>query len=523
MKWYVRWAVLLLPLAPALHFIAQNLTLASPTQIGVVLLLPVAVSTFLFGLLRMLRRSPGPAAVFSAVCAFLLFTNIHFREVIVAAGVPPHESFRLAYQLPWHVLIALLSVVVYAWVHRKEERAHAVAVFSVVMLVFPVTQLAYAGLRTDDSPGYPQRVDAATEQKQVLPHVFVVVLDEYARADILRERFGFDNSAFLAALRQRGFTVAARSRSNYTQTQLSMLSLFSMQHLEGTADGHADAVAMLHEKLARAPVWEIFSRMGYRTVVSDSYPFMIKRDADVVLAGTVSERLFVDLFLQGSSWFMMGKLLRWLGLPADAMSKEDWMRQLQQNLDYVEEFAVSEQPVFMFSHIICPHVPLVLGLPDTVDAEQLYRSDDAIPQGTYRELYPLQVQALNTRVLNMIDGVLSTTRPVIILLLSDHGSRLQYAPHTITGTDYDERTAILFAAYTGEDAASVLPDDITLVNVFPLILNTFFDGEWPLQPNTLHYSTHDNPLDLLDVTREVNRTSKLTGKSQSQPATIAAP
>ncbi len=263
--------------------------------------------------------------------------------------------------------------------------------------------------------------------------------------------------------------------------------------------------------------------MGYRTVVSDSYPFMIKRDADVVLAGTLSDRLFVDLFLQGSSWFMVGKVLRGLGISSEALSREDWMRQLQQNLDYVEEFAVSEQPVFMFAHIICPHIPLVLGLPDTVDAERLYRSDDAIPPGTYRELYPLQVQALNTRVLNMIDGVLSASRPVIMLLLSDHGSRLQYAPHTITGTDYDERTAILFAAYTGEAAASVFPDDISLVNVFPLILNTFFDGERPLQANTLHYSTHDNPLDLVDVTREVDRISKLPGKSLSLPATIAAP
>ena len=55
------------------------------------------------------------------------------------------------------------------------------------------------------------------------PNIYILLLDGYPRADTLAERYDFDNRPFLEELRDRGFDVAERSRTNYMFTQLVLL------------------------------------------------------------------------------------------------------------------------------------------------------------------------------------------------------------------------------------------------------------------------------------------------------------
>ena len=59
---------------------------------------------------------------------------------------------------------------------------------------------------------------AATEGGAALddPDIYFIVLDGYARADVLAKYYGFDNGPFIGGLRQRGFQVSEASRSNST-------------------------------------------------------------------------------------------------------------------------------------------------------------------------------------------------------------------------------------------------------------------------------------------------------------------
>ena len=57
------------------------------------------------------------------------------------------------------------------------------------------------------------------------PDVYVILLDGYARADVLANAFGYDDSPFLDGLRSDGFEVADASHSNYLVTNLSVSSL----------------------------------------------------------------------------------------------------------------------------------------------------------------------------------------------------------------------------------------------------------------------------------------------------------
>jgi hypothetical protein len=79
-----------------------------------------------------------------------------------------------------------------------------------------------------------------TEPIRVLPgakvgpkrDIYLIVLDEYANAEVTGRLFGFDNHVFLDSLRQLGFVVPA-VHSNYCHTFLSVPSMLNAAHIVG--------------------------------------------------------------------------------------------------------------------------------------------------------------------------------------------------------------------------------------------------------------------------------------------------
>ena len=67
------------------------------------------------------------------------------------------------------------------------------------------------GARRRPAPGHDARRMGRAESDSAAgsPDMYVILLDGYPRADVLDYAFDIDNSAFLDALAERGFTVAA--------------------------------------------------------------------------------------------------------------------------------------------------------------------------------------------------------------------------------------------------------------------------------------------------------------------------
>jgi hypothetical protein len=68
------------------------------------------------------------------------------------------------------------------------------------------------------------------------PDIYYIILDGYARADVLSNLYGYDNSDFIKPLEQRGFNMASQSRSNYPRTLLSLASSLNMKYLEPVSE-----------------------------------------------------------------------------------------------------------------------------------------------------------------------------------------------------------------------------------------------------------------------------------------------
>ena len=68
------------------------------------------------------------------------------------------------------------------------------------------------------------------------PDIYYIILDGYGRSDVLKNEYGYDNSDFLNALRDLGFTVSECSQSNYAQTQMSLASSLNFNYIDVLSD-----------------------------------------------------------------------------------------------------------------------------------------------------------------------------------------------------------------------------------------------------------------------------------------------
>ena len=64
------------------------------------------------------------------------------------------------------------------------------------------------------------------------PDIYYIILDAYARSDMLKSIYSTDNSGFLRDLEGMGFSVPSRAKSNYSQTYLSMASSLNLNYLD---------------------------------------------------------------------------------------------------------------------------------------------------------------------------------------------------------------------------------------------------------------------------------------------------
>lgn len=144
---------------------------------------------------------------------------------------------------------------------------------------------------------------------------------------------------------------------------------------------------------------------------------------------------------------------------------------IEYNLDKLETVPLIPSPKFVFAHINAPHEPYIFS-----------KSGRFIPdQEAYIPGYRDQVVYINERVLSIIDKILaSSDRPPIIVLQGDHGGGE-------TQNDF-RRMHILNAYYIPNGGVERLYPEITPVNTFRVIFDTYFGSSYGLLPDVSYYS-----------------------------------
>jgi len=127
------------------------------------------------------------------------------------------------------------------------------------------------------------------------------------------------------------------------------------------------------------------------------------------------------------------------------------------------------------------HRPYIFDSDGSILADKNYYLNDGVPadEDYYIAGYQKSLDFTNPQIISNIDKILSDSKvDPIILLQGDHGVR---SPGRIS----------IFLSIYGLSEKSLLPADLSPVNLFRLVLNDRFGEEYPLLPNH-YYSSNVN-------------------------------
>ncbi len=514
-KWQAALLVAGIPLQFVLFHYVHNIDEVPLAQIGRPLVLLTAVSLGLFLLARLLLGGGSLASVFSSAFVLLFLNDGTLRALVRAffrlAHAPALGMALQAYALP--ALLVALSVWV-LWARREtgSRVKPALKVMSVavaVLLILCASQWAQAAMRKPTVVA-----DAALPVEhagsRTLPDIFYVVTDAYARSDVLREHFGWDNSGFLNFLRAKGFYVADRSCSNYAQTYLSLASSLNGIYLNdkvGAKAQEGDDRRMLADLIQRNALMRKLKELGYETVcIASGTPITELRHADRRIEPQgFSLSDFENLLLNHTPVIPVLRLFprEW------SHAQFTWhRRRVLFALSALENMRPGAKPLFVFAHIMSPHPPFVLdgqgaalhpqGRYDGWGMDGIKQKEEYVKQ--YREQAAYVSSRLQTAVEKIIEG-----RPVqpLIVLQGDHGPGFWYDLYRGTDLDaafYRERFSILNALLLPESCRKLLYPEISPVNTLRVIFNGCFGGDGKPLPDKSYFSPWVHPYRLRDVT-----------------------
>ena len=338
------------------------------------------------------------------------------------------------------------------------------------------------------------------------PNIYFIVLDGYARADILSEVYEFDNSPFIRYLEQKGFYVASRSYANYCQTYLSLAATLNLSYLDELADqwgSRSNDRRPLVQMIQHGRVLRLFKSQGYALVSFESgYSGTALRDSDLYVRFTRSPSEYQSVLINTTPLPLF--LKRFPHMSPYTTHRNRILGAFRG----LSNFSFKKTPFFILAHIMAPHPPFVFGKggkeiepPGNYliqDGSYLHGTEEVGVQ-SYIRRYRDQLSVVNEKIKVTIDGILATSPDPIIILQSDHGPRALTDMENPTATYNKEVMAILNAVYLpGRDYRGFYPD-ISPINSFILLVNHILGTNVTLLEDKSYFSTWGHPYDFIPL------------------------
>ncbi len=474
------------------------------------LLVAMAGAAAVTGLLWLLVRDLRRAALLATVLVIGFFGYGHLW--LTVSGV---IAVQWPVVLGW---LGLIGIGLFAAWHAGRftipvtQALNVIGVLALVLNASPLIGVTAARGANADSNAELTAIELAPDP-EALPDVYYIVPDRYAGSTALLETYGYDNEPFLAALEERGFSVARHAHANYIKTPLSLGSSLNLEmvdaaELEAEAEDGSDR-GPIHRVLGehlQAPM--ALKELGYAYVQIANWwePTATNVDADRVFRYEGQDEF--------SSTLVQTTLLRAAfqleSAPEDPYDWDVMRKNTHYQLDTLDAVTELPGPKYVFAHLTIPHPPWLID----ADGSPMGRSQVAA-QGDI-DSYVRYLRYANERLLGTIDAIIARSPDAVIILQSDEGPfpaeyedeghRFQW--RDATPEQLEEKFGILMAMRVpGADVeASGFTDDVTPVNTFRIVFNARFGTDLPMRPNvTLAHEDLNHFYDFFDITDRLRR------------------
>jgi hypothetical protein len=479
-------------------------------------------SAALFGLLYLIFKNKNKAAITGLILliAFFSYGRIYYAtRAIKALNILNHHSILIP------IFIVLIGLSIWGALRlRKKSTFNLYAniiIFGLVLL--QIVELSYSYIRS--SLAHNQTIEISsgltlpTDIKN-MPDIYVFVLDAYMRSDALKQDLGYDNSEFIDQLNKMGFYVPECSQPNYTFTYASISSLYNMRYIPGAYEN--DIWSEFNDSgfwsiIKNNEVYAQLKEVGYKTVsFEEEYPMLQFNNSDVLIGAshpTVNSAYlypFEVMYQKTTALIIInaidpenkiGKLLQNIfnknnqdrseDLSALSGENKDFVVSHIKNtrfiLDHIADVPAISGPKLAYIHLFIPHYPYVFGPNGEIFSDPGYYSGDrggAINAEYEKKGYVNQIQYINKQLIPILQNVIDQSKnPPIIVIIGDHG---------LFGSN---RMANLEAFYLPDNGNSKLYSTITPVNIFRIIFNEYFGGNYPLLPDETYVTDTDTVSD----------------------------
>ena len=377
----------------------------------------------IFGLLSVFLRNVSRAA-FLTDLAMLVVINFCLLAIYLKKAMP---FFRDRYLL---LILGLALLAVFLLLIKKKPDLRTgcllvlIAFGSMTAINFGLAAPAILGahqVRRMEQPGPdapeedPFDLSGVAFENPDRPNVYYFIFDEYGGYDNLLHYYDYDNSPFLEALADRGFSVSLHSRNTEAiHSDTLVTNLINLNYVTTPADsGHKKAALRTNCQMFR-----MFAANGYRIDLINHVDY-IGTPGTLVLTDRQTRRSISEYLLRNSIFYKSKKARQLL----DDFFVLDYGANYRASLDNALEAGMNcwepaaGAPTLTLGYIQCPHSPTMVG-----------PNGEALPYETgwnWRDhsLFLGQSEFISRYILRLTEELQRRDPEAVIILQSDHGNR----------------------------------------------------------------------------------------------------
>ena len=475
-------------------------------------LIILAVAVGLWYGIKIILKNTVKSALLSSFYTFLFFSYGHVFIIIKSALT--QEFFVLIHVtlLISYTVFAILGTYYFVKTNRRLNDVTRIAnVMTITAIVFVILNIGiynfenyYGNFHEENS----NHVVLGNDFKKT-PDIYYIVMDEYAPLRILENFYDYDNSDFIKFLEEKGFYVTKNSHSNYAQTSTSLASTLNMKYLNYLSDkvgNESKDHGILYQMLDNNLVMRIFKSAGYEiyNISSGAWNTGSLNIADEHICSKNENMDFRTLY-QLKQTSILRAFDMFVKEPTSRFMHQEHRDRILCQFDEITEIKQrTEEPVFVFMHVLSPHDPFVFGPNgEEVDYKYTFGPTTEMAGLTSSEeikAYRDQVIYLSKILQQTIDKLTENSdNPPIIILQSDTGPDISFAD-TTKEEQYIGRMSIFNAYYFPNEKYDLLYHDITPVNSFRVVFDSQFQTNNGLLNDKLFFSTYEKLYTFIEIT-----------------------
>jgi len=512
-KSYLIYHPLILAIYPLLFFYSNN---QSELKIGVIItpiIISLVCSSVLWLLARLVLRNWRTSGIFVSLILFIFFSYGHVAILLKNVFIPIGSEIIIG---PHKILLPLFGLLIgFVFLKLFKSKSGWFSLNKLLNIILLTLLLGQVFLILKQEKDVVKKSNVADQEKMVevkdldndTPDIYYIILDAYARADILEELYEYDNSEFIERLEKLGFFVSDEASSNYSQTFLSLSSSLNMEYVNYFTDQlgkDSRSSNLAHDMIGDSSVTRFLKERGYKIInfASGWGPTdrMVAADINYMNTNTfefLGQRLdlneFYIVFLQTTA------LTPFIQDPLIDQARSNVLYAF----DKLTEIPYQRDKKMVIAHFNSPHPPYLFDengeeIPETV----LEMAGESFSD---RENYLKQLKFVNKRIADTLEKIIerSQEKPLIVLQ-ADHGpASILGHPHKWTrppsSEGIKERLSILYAYYNpkGND---LFGEKTTPVNTFRLIFDRYFETEYGRLDDASYFSDYNNMYEFFEIT-----------------------